>query len=601
MKLIGNNRNNKHSSGHHAAPRAQAKAPKTAEPKAAAANAPKAGGKGMKKGLRKAIIVAAAVVVVILGVVIGYSMWEAPPDITPPSAAATPTATPTSTPTATPTPSESVEPTEEPEVTEEPSPSLEPELDAEPLTTARSDDVYTFMLVGRDKGSNSTDTIVVGKFDTKNHTIDMVNIPRDTLVNIGWNGTPKKLNAIYPGYINSGKSGVDGLREQIKNLLGFDVDFYAIVNIDMVIQVIDAIGGVDFDVPIDMHYDDSYQGFSVHLKKGYQHLNGTQAMGVFRFRQGGWYQGVKYSGYPRGDLQRIETQQALLLALAGQMLDLGNIPNLKTIIDICVNNVETTLTASNMAFFARQFLKCSKDDIQFHSVDIGSSTAINGISFVSLPINGWLEIVNEHLSPYKDPITRANVNMISTTNGYTIESTLGYVAGGFDSFFCTMCTAKHGTTKYHTAGLCPPDEPEESATPSPEVSTSPSPEVSTTPEGGSTTPDVSTTPEVITTPTPEGAGGGDGGAGAGAGGGDGGAGGGDGGAGAGAGSGDGGAGAGAGSGDGGAGAGAGAGGGDGGAGAGAGAGGGDGGAGAGAGAGGGDGGGTTPELTDPVS
>ena len=495
MKIFGSNKNSKHGSAQHAPVR-----------KASAPKAESSGKKSPGKRLRTTLIVLAVVVVVILGAVIGYSMWEAPPDIAP-SAAATPTPEQPESPSPsqdleTPEPSDSPDPSDELNT-----PSPTPEIDAEALTTERNDGVYTFLVVGRDKGSNSTDTIIVGKFDTKAHTIDMVNIPRDTLVNIGWNGTPKKLNAIYPGYINSGKDGVEGLLQQIKNLLGYDVDFYAVVNIDMVIQVIDALGGVDFDVPIDMHYDDSFQGFSVHLNKGYQHLDGYQAMGVFRFRQGGWYQGVKYGGYPRGDLQRIETQQALLMALAGQMLDLGNIPNLKNIIDICVSNVETTLSASNMAFFARQFLKCSKDSINFHSVGIGSSTAINGISFVSLPINDWLDIVNEHLSPYKDPITRKNVNMIATSNGYTIESTLGYVAGGFESFYCVMCTSKHGTTQYHAAGMCPPDpseEPEASASPdpseSPVVSASPETSPTTSPEGGDATAPTPSTPVESTPP-----------------------------------------------------------------------------------------------------
>ncbi|MBO5976204.1 MAG: LCP family protein, partial [Oscillospiraceae bacterium] len=401
-------------------------------------------------------------------------------------------------------PTDPAEPSETPELDPEElnNPSPTPEIDAEALTTERNDGVYTFLVVGRDKASNSTDTIIIGKFDTKAHTIDLVNVPRDTLVNIGWNGTPKKLNAIYPGYINSGKSGIEGLLQQTKNLLGFDVDFYAVVNIDMVIEVIDALGGVDFDVPINMDYDDPIQNFHVHLKKGYQHLNGNQAMGVFRFRQGN-YAGT---GYPRGDLQRIETQQALLMALAGQMLDLGNIPNLKNIIDICMSNVETTLSASNMAFFARQFLKCSRDSINFRSVGIGSSTAINGISFVSLPINGWLDIVNQYLNPYKDPITRKNVNMIATSNGYTIETTLGYLAGGYESFFCVMCTSKHGTTKYHAAGVCPPDvseDPEASESPevSPEASESPAP--TTTPDAATPTPDAATPTPDAATPTPD--------------------------------------------------------------------------------------------------
>ena len=326
------------------------------------------------------------------------------------------------------------------------------------LLTTRDDGVYTFMVVGRDAASKSTDTIIVGKFDTNKHTIDMVNIPRDTLINIGWATTPKKINAVYPGYENSGKSGIDGLKHQVKNLLGFDVDFYAVVNINVVEKVIDAIGGVDFDVPINMDYDDASQNFHVHLKKGYQHLHGYEALGVFRFRTGGYVGGILTPGYPGGDVQRIQTQQSLLMAIASQTLSLGNIPNLTNIIDLCVQNVETTLNASNMAYFARQFLKCSMDSINFHEMPIATTSVINGVSYVAIAPNAWIEMVNEYLNPYDEDITRGNVSILTANdNGTWIESTTGYIEGSWESFYCQTCSYRNNwKATYHTPGACPP-------------------------------------------------------------------------------------------------------------------------------------------------
>jgi len=456
MKLIGNSNNNKHQAPRHAASHSEERVKRVKAEKPAPAPVEKT---GKKKG-RKALIALAVIFVIAVGVIVGYNMWEEPPEL--PSVAATPSPTPSFEPSPSPTPTADVEVTETPELTAEPTPTppAEPEIEVEALATERSDEIFTFLLVGRDHASDSTDTIIVGKFDTKNHTIDLVNIPRDTLININWGSTPKKINTVYPGYMNSGKSGIDGLRYHIKDMLGFEVDFYAVVNINMVVEVIDAIGGVNFDVPIDMHYDDPSQDFHVHLSKGYQHLSGYEAMGVFRFRSGGVVGGVQTSGYPRGDVQRIETQQALLMAIAGQMLDLGNIPNLKKILDICVSNVETTLTAPNMAYFARQFLKCSREDINFRETPVSTASLINGVSYVSLNIDKWLELVNDYLSPYEQEITRANVNMISANeSGSWIDSTTGTIAGSWESFYCHSCTYKNNyVAKWHTPGFCPPDE-----------------------------------------------------------------------------------------------------------------------------------------------
>ncbi len=479
MKLIGNS-NNRHRSrggahaakGNHAAEKINETpvipvepASRGLSPEELVMAAAAAGEKGSKKerkprrGLRGLLIAFCVIAVLAVSLVVAYSLWEAPPDIAAPAPTATPAPTPAPTPT--PDPDETPDPEATPEPTEEPQETPEPDdgMEVTPLATEREDGIYTFLLVGRDHASNSTDTIIVGKFDTNAHTIDMVNIPRDTLVNISWGTTPKKINAVYPGYINSNQSGIEGLRSQIKNILGFDVDFYAVVNLRVVCDVIDEIGGVYFDVPIDMHYDDSVQDLHIHLEKGYQLLNGYETLGVFRFRYGGYVNGVKTAGYPGGDLQRIQVQQDLLMSIASQMLSLGNIPNLANIIELCVENVETTLSSGNMAFLARQFLKCSMSDINFHEAPIAQESVINGVSFVSLSPNRWIEVVNNYLNPYEQDVSTANVNILYAGNsdGSVLNSTTGNIAGSWDSFYCSMCTSRMGKSFSHVPGQCPTD------------------------------------------------------------------------------------------------------------------------------------------------
>lgn len=423
---------------------------KPADPEASPAGAgAKSGGgpsdrKKRKKALRRALIALGAIVLTVVGVVVAYSIWEKPPDTADKKVQATepPASTPRPTPRPTATPG-----VDEPEVSEGPDPDeIIDDFDGE-LITDRDDGIYTFLLVGRDHESNSTDTVLIGRLNTNDHTINCVNIPRDTMINISWGSTPKKINAVYPGYSNSGKDPVAGLKTHVKNILGFEVDCYAIVNLKVVEDVINEIGGVDFDVPIDMDYDDGKQHFHVHLKAGEQHLNGYETLGVFRYRYGN-----NGKSYPRGDLQRIEVQQSLLKAIATQMLSLGNIPNLPNVIQLCLDNVETDLDASNMAFFARQFLKCSSENITFQTVPLISGPGINNISYVCIDVDSWLEMVNEYLNPYNEPVTKSNVNiLVSNGSGSNIYSTTGTVAGGYGSFACNTAGCELRGS-YHAPG-----------------------------------------------------------------------------------------------------------------------------------------------------
>ncbi len=377
------------------------------------------------------MIIGIIVLVLIVGVIV-YAIWERPPAIAP---TPTPTALPTAA-TSTPAPTEKPEdttpttPTEPPEVTDPPD-----DLDAEALITDREPGTYTILIVGRDEASNSTDTLIVARLDTKAHTIDCVSIPRDTLINISWRGTPKKINAVYPGYSNSGKDPVEGLKTHIRNLIGFDVDCYSVVNVQAMEEAVDCIGGVWFDVPQYMRYYDPEQELRIILDPGYQLLNGEDAVKLCRYRY----------GYEGGDLDRIQVQQSFLKALAKQMLTLGNIPNLGTLVNILSENVDTDLTAANIAWFARQFLLCSMEDIHFYTMPSSTGCWINGLNYVVVDQNAWLELINSALNPYKDPVTTANVNLlISNSSGSSIWSTVGAVAGGDDSFYCQDCTIKNG-------------------------------------------------------------------------------------------------------------------------------------------------------------
>ena len=270
-----------------------------------------------------------------------------------------------------------------------------------PFDTQRKDGVYTILLAGNDDGTGNTDTIMVGKIDTVRHTIDFVSIPRDTIINVEWDN--RKLNSVYWGSINNGGNGIDALRSHVKKLIGFDVDCYAVVDLEAVIEVVDVMGGVYFDVPFEMNYDD---GPVIHLQPGYQLLDGYQAIGLCRYRD----------GYVNGDLERIEVQHQFLKAVADQFISLGNIPNIGKVSKILAESMDTNLSAANIAYFIRQALMCNPDDINFYTAP-NTPQDVQQLSYTFLDLYNWLDMINTTINPYTTPVTEGNLDVVYLHNG----------------------------------------------------------------------------------------------------------------------------------------------------------------------------------------
>ena len=330
-----------------------------------------------RKILRLAFLAAGALTLTLIVAVSVYSLWEQAPEVVPPTVTARPVKYAEQT---------------EPEETETPWPA------------GRQKGVYTLLLVGNDDGNGNTDTIMVGKIDTIQHKMDFVSIPRDTLINWDWN--IRKINAVYWSYKLRGDTGIAELKEHVKNVVGFEVDCYAVVDIGVVIEAIDALGGVEFDVPMDLNYDDNSQNLHIHISAGPQTLSGEQAMGVCRYR----------SGYYNGDLGRIDMQHVFLKACAEQFIRLGNIPNLSKVINILSEGLDTDLTAANIAFFLRQALLCKSEDVNFYTVP-NTDAMVHGLSYTIIRLNEWLTMINERLNPLDSPITAEDLDIVYRDNG----------------------------------------------------------------------------------------------------------------------------------------------------------------------------------------
>jgi len=286
----------------------------------------------------------------------------------------------------------------------------------------RKEGVYTFLLVGTDKDDGNTDTIMVVCYDTVNQKINIMSIPRDTMINEWWD--IKKINSIYSRYAD----GIGALKKAVKTLIGFTPDFYVKVELEMFVELVDLIGGVEFDVPQDMDYEDPYQDLYIHLKEGRQVLDGEKAMQLVRFRR-----------YDLGDIGRVQVQQDFLKALIKECISLQHWGKIKAYIDLGLENVQTDLDFGSVVWFAANVLGLNEapalnmDNVNTYMLP---GNYIDGTwcrtfpnsdkqSYVTVYANKTIALVNESFNPYKKDVTIGNLDIMSILENGDIASSTG--------------------------------------------------------------------------------------------------------------------------------------------------------------------------------
>lgn len=340
-----------------------------------------------KKKIQKILIIAvAALAIVVAASIIMYFAWEQAPEVQ-----ITPEITET-----------------EPE-TPAPVETLEPIEQGAAFENARKDGVYTVLVAGMDQISGNTDTIMLAKLDTVNHTLNVMNIPRDTLINRPWD--IRKINSVYWGSEKATGEGAMSLKWTMRGLIGFDVDCYAVIDLDLLMKAVDMIGGVWFDVPFHIEYEDWSQDLYMYLDPGYQLLSGEEVMWLCRYR----------SGYTDADIGRIGTQQALMKAIAEQFIERGSIPNASKLLKLMSEDLRTDLTRANMAYFLRQILMCKSEDINFYTAP-NTPMMIQDHSYAVLKLWEFVDMVNEYINPYAQPVSPYSLDVV-------------YMEG--NAFFCT--------------------------------------------------------------------------------------------------------------------------------------------------------------------
>ena len=257
-------------------------------------------------------------------------------------------------------------------------------------TTVEELDKFQVLLLGvsKDIGAELTDTIIVASYDPKNQTAALLSIPRDTFVGKNKNSASSydKINALY-------QKGPEKTLEAVNEMTGLDIKYYAVVDNQALIKIVDTIGGVEFDVPIRMKYDDPTQDLHIDLQPGLQIIDGEKAEQLLRFRHNN--NGKSYSSeYGDNDLGRMRTQREFITETVKQTLQLKNVMKLGNLLDIIYEYLDTNVKLSDVKDYLPYAIEFNTENIETGAVP-GTTAMLNNLSFFEYNKTKTRELVEE--------------------------------------------------------------------------------------------------------------------------------------------------------------------------------------------------------------
>ena len=348
--------------------------------------------------------------------------------------------------------------------------------------SGRKPGYYTFLLCGKDVVSNSTDTMILVTYDTKGKTINAVSLLRDTMTNTSAKrGAQKRLNTVYTRNLGDRslpdktriENGMAGLKKEVSKLTGIYPDFYVVVEWEAIGNLVNAVGGVEFEVPFNMDYDDPAQNLHIHQKKGYRLLDGQDAMEVIRFRKN------NDGSHSLGDVGRTEIQRDFLTAVLKKCLTPEILLKLPSLVQIFTENVETDLTVGNILAFAQLAIGMDAEKGVTFSAMPYYGVWYDGASLVCVDQDKMVKLLNSGLNPYVDDIKASDLQLMYQKSG-----------GGFGVTNATL--ADPAVAQVYVAPKPKPEEPDSSEEPG-DTSGEENPDTSTPPDssGEDTPPDSS--------------------------------------------------------------------------------------------------------------
>ncbi len=268
--------------------------------------------------------------------------------------------------------------------------------------------MYNILVVGHDRAASLADVIMLVCCDTIENDVTIMQLPRDTCIQ---NFVTNKINAAYSTYYNmalkeangDGRSdpyqeAVQNFAEMLEQSLCIQIHHTAVLNLDGLVNIVDALGGVELYVPQRMYYSDPEQNLYIDLQEGYQTLDGKQAENFVRFR----------SGYMQADLGRVNAQKIFLTALMQKLkssFSLEGAATLTKVAEEVFRNLHTDLKVSDIVFYAKFLMKVDLANMHMTTIPGNAEYGVNGHSYYIINRAATLDVINEYFNIYKTQIT----------------------------------------------------------------------------------------------------------------------------------------------------------------------------------------------------
>lgn len=223
-------------------------------------------------------------------------------------------------------------------------------------------DEFLFLLAGVDSTGEETgtrtDTLMLIRADSKNNTVDMISIPRDSYVSI--NGKMDKINAAHS------YGGIDLTMSVVRDFLGINLDKYMVISFEAVIEGIDALGGMDVDVSQDV-------AGAMGINPGIHTMSGDEVLKYVRFRK----------GYQNADLGRINTQQDFLKQFIKEATKPTNLPKLPKVYAAMKPYIKTNMNIKDLSSLAMKFKFVDSSNLNSVRLE-GEGFNMGGISYYKI-------------------------------------------------------------------------------------------------------------------------------------------------------------------------------------------------------------------------
>lgn len=285
--------------------------------------------------------------------------------------------------------------------------SAHEELEGRDVSTLREEKVepvhdnVSILFVGVDDSENRgqgsdksrSDALILATLNNKTKTIKMLSIPRDSYVFIPKVGYEDKITHAHA------YGGTLATIDTVEKLLNVPIDYYVRMNFNAFIDVVDALGGIEAEVPYKLHEKDEFDRNSINLQPGLQHLNGSQALALARTRK------------QDSDIERGKRQQEILTAIINKVSSVSSITKYDDVIRALGDNMKTNMTFTEMKSFLSYLTQGMPriDTLTLDGVD-DMSTGVYYYQLNQQSVDEVSEILNNHLDANKTSSSLTNNN-----------------------------------------------------------------------------------------------------------------------------------------------------------------------------------------------